>query len=479
MNFSAVDPSPELTPNIGGSTWDLQNIQDKLRARSRTSYTSRYERVFEGAGAVGSAIAGAARTARFRLGHGGSPYDSAPAMGTQCSGMSMAAFLFWIRANCEQDNLEQAIFLARDGELPLRMAEAMPSDYWSGVGLDYLHCGRKSWSVAAASAMGVEKWFELGMADENAFLRHAEKSLSVSRLLDRLGLGAEQASTSEYLSDLDFDAPFPQGEVHRWHSFLEAGTTVELVEIESMKRKALVVGSLRQSGIGSTPMALVDVGWRGQQSWMISSLFREALDVDPLHLHFGGSGISSFIDENIKIRRFAFDGAARPSPMDDVVTCVEMFLGAGQPRLVGYELLENGSIKEVFDKAEVDITTSAIGSLWAGAIALASLLPTWTELEKAGVDGSANLSQEVCQLLTLFWDTPRADESRILQGLRLEVDDAGNIISPVVDPYRVFEFIRGGGPHRHWRSGSLAATPQPTKLMVSLYHALRKAKGLD
>ena len=123
--------SPDLDPPVAATSHSECEKEGAVpHLRSTGMAPSRYEKVFVDGGSTGVAIAEAARSARSHLGHQGKSYDTAAAIGTQCIGMSMAAFLLWVRANCESENIDQAIFLARDGELPLKMAEAMPADYW-------------------------------------------------------------------------------------------------------------------------------------------------------------------------------------------------------------------------------------------------------------------------------------------------------------------------------------------------------------
>ena len=388
----------------------------------------------------------------------------------------MMAFLLWARQICEHQNLKQMMFLANAGELPLKMARAMPEDHWPSTTLHHLHCSQELWSVASASVVGVDDWITLGTTDQHAFLRHREDSLPVTKLLERIGVSPEQAAMTPFFSDVDLSVALPENEADRWHNFLADGAIQQTISDHSARQKKGVVKALRQSDISlSSVPALVDIGWRGQQSWMVSALFQEALDIDPLHLHFAGVGVSDLIDSKIHIRRFAFDDSVQPSPIDNAVACLKMFLSVGQPRLIGYSQDEQGTVVKKFSRLQQECNTPTSRQVWNGACTLAASLPSRSECEALGFGQAADLSAQTRQLLDMFWNSPDPDEMKLLTGLRIEIDNNGTIVHPVITPFTTKELMGKPSPHRVWNAGSLAGTPQPVRAAVA---AFKKAKTI-
>jgi FMN phosphatase YigB (HAD superfamily) len=425
---------------------------------------------------LGPVIGGAARRARLDLASTGSPTQSPEAFGTQFIGIVMMAFLLWVRRVSLDQGTGQTVFLARDGELPLRMAEAMPSSFWSHTELGYLHCGRRSWSVAAASAMGVARWIEIGTTDSSAFLLHSAATLPLKNLLQRVGLTADRVRGDRHLGKLDPLEPLPGGDLEPWEDFLADQVAREQILVESSRQKKLVVRWLQQNlTLGSNNPALVDVGWRGQQSLMVSALFSDAFGFEPLHLHFAGRGLRPEIEPELTIRRFAFDDDLVAPPIKGVIACMEMFLGAGGPRLVGYEQTGE-TVSQVFSNAIPAANTDAIRQIWQGAIALAAAMPTVESAAGASLDSEDDLAAQVRELMVLLWDHPEPSEAEILKLLRLELDDSGELVTAIVEPYSLRQLARGDRPVRQWPRGSIAASPPAQRVLYNAFERLRSAR---
>ncbi|MEE9416231.1 MAG: hypothetical protein V3V01_13185 [Acidimicrobiales bacterium] len=427
----------------------------------------------------GPVIGGAGRRARLDFASTGSPMESAEAFGTQFIGIVMMAFLMWVRRVSLDQGTGNTVFLARDGELALRMAEAMPSSFWAHTELGYLHCGRRSWSVAAASAMGVARWIEIGTTDPNAFLMHSAPTLPLKSLLQRVGLTADQVGGDRHLGGLDPLEPLPGGDLEPWQNFLAGQVAREMILVESSRQKELVVRWLQANlNLGGRNPALVDVGWRGQQSLMVSALFSEAFGLEPLHLHFAGRALRPEIEPELTIRRFAFDDDLVPPPINGAIACMEMFLGAGGPRLIGYEQTgETGeTVSQVFCDAIPGVATDTIQGIWRGAVALAEAMPPAEFVVATGLDWEDDLSAQVRELMMLLWDHPEPSEAEILKQLRLELDDSGEHVTAIVDPYSLSQLARGHRPVRQWPRGSIAASPPAQRVLYNAFERLRSAR---
>ncbi len=445
----------------------------------------RYETIMtRSAGGEGAAVAGAARRARLdiladeRSGSLGERAARARLVGAGVGGQALSAFNLWLTHRSREFGLTSLGYLARDGELPLRMARAMPSDHWSDISLVYLHCSRMNWSLASASAVGVENWMRAGRADDSAFLVTQVHDVPVSGLLARIGLEPDDVAglggAHRSLAERSAGRPLPDEAVDEWHALLDDDRVAEIVTDRSEERRVLAVDYLAGQGMLDGPVGLVDVGWRGRLAWHISSVVRSAGAPDPVHLHFGGDKIIPEVDREITILRFAFQGDGSDADLtgDDTVAarvpCVETFTASGKPRVVEYRRGDDGSVDLVFSPSmngrlpdDGDRT-----DLWAGSLAVAANLPTRRQLERWAAQ-SVDLGSAVRTLLGRWRNTPTDDEVTSIAHLRFEHDEAGSSYHPLATPYSWEEVARRAGSRRAWVRGSEIMTPLSIRLAVS------------
>lgn len=480
--FAKVFDSDQLQNDavvfIGNNHWaDVTRAADAGAQviPSTAANPSRYESAMaSSAGSPGPVIASAARSYRLqgRLSEDSSDISH---LAAQVIGQCIAGFLLWIREVCELENITHLDFLARDGELPLRMAQAMPDDHWSGFELDYLQCGRRAWSLAAAPLVGMQAWVDLGTADHSAFLLHSANVIPFASVLKRCGLTPADIPANHVLRDVDATSALGSvQDVEAYRSLLISGELHELIAQRAQGPLDLILRSLRQRNLPVQRIALVDVGWRGQQALLISAIIREATGHEPLHLHFGGSGVVKDIDDRVDIKRFALDDSIRSHPIAAPVSCLEMFLASGNARLMGYREVDEGLVEEVFEAEPSAVSGPDQRQLWHGAIRVASSMPS-RALMGQWCDLSQSVGEEVRQVLQLFWNTPTRGEAETLSGLRFEGDDAGDSIDLFLRSYSMQELRGRAAVPRQWREGSLAVTPLPFRSVMRCYFALKRA----
>lgn len=424
----------------------------------------------EGATTALPEIAGAARRARLELSPAGMATSSVETMGTQVAGQMLTAFLLWCRDLAETSGHRHLAFQARDGLLPFEMAQIMPADHWKDLHLEYMHSSRSSWALGAAASIGLDQWLQVGTSDRAAFLHQLATEVPLRGLLKRIGLTVDDLPSKHPLAQVDPETSIDEDGFSAWEALLHDESTRALIHERATARRDLIVGFLQQNGIPKAPLALVDVGWRGQAAWLVGSLVADATDHEPLHLHFGGDGVMPEVDRLIKIERFALDDTRDPHPIDSPVSCVEMFLASGKARLMGYEQLADGTIEQRFATSGTSVDTPEIRELWRGALATAAALPSRAQLNDwIGASDSDRYIEPVRTLLGEFWNEPERPEVELLSSLRFEHDGSGDSIGRVAVPYRPRELVVRDPLRRQWRQGSIALTRQP---MRSVFRAL-------
>jgi glycosyltransferase involved in cell wall biosynthesis/FMN phosphatase YigB (HAD superfamily) len=461
--FAELGPDRQRVVHLGNDLWSDVAMAEAEGVRGlaiASAEPNRAEaRMAQRRGSVGTAVAAASRLARLRQ-TSADPLDAALVETGALAGQCFGAFLLWARDQCATEGITDVGFLARDGELPLRMAEAMPDDHWDGCHLRYVElASRRAWSVAAAASLGMDAWMAIGDADERAFINTSRHLVPFRSLLERIALRPEDLHRHADLAALDPEAPLPPRAVSAWSALLADQDIRATILERAHEARGLLIEYLHGLDLGDRRLALIDVGWRGQLAWMMSAVLRDITGAEPLHLHFGGANVARGLQGEVDIRRFAVDDTVEPLPFPDMVSCVETFTASGRARALGLERGPTGEVEIVEGAGVPDVANAARSRLWSTAIESAALLPSRAELDGWQLDGST-LATEVRDILTAFWTDPEPVHAMAAAQLGFEVDDAGTVVGPVAARYRLSEFIgdRAAAP-RQWRQGSLRLTP--------------------
>lgn len=481
---------PAEVIHVGDHAWSDQAMSNDNGIAAlplRSGLPTRAERTIGSAGVLGGAVASAARHARL----GTRTHDETDAAlaitGADVGGQLLAGFLLWVRQQCDLLDRRHVVFLARDGELPLRFARRMPADHWDGHRLSYLHANRRTWALAAADAVGVEEWIAAGRRTDRAFLDDKRHRVPLRSLLGRLGLTIDDVPG--HLAGLDVEQPLPTDRAADWDALLADATVHRTIAERAADEAELVVGYLRTEGLLETPVVMVDVGWSGQLAWQMSAVVRAAGGADPVHLHVGGSGVATWLDGEVQIRRYVVDDTVAPLPYPQMVASVESLTATGAAPAVAFRRTPDGDVVPVFGDRDPAVDTPRRQRLQDAALAVADALPSRAELVGWGVDLSTcghgasapgpdrsadvPLSVAVAQMMTERWlDPPRAD-GVAASALGYEVDDRGRIVGRVAVPYTLGEFLPSRPrPSRQWRQGSLAVTPMPLRTLLRAMFAI-------
>jgi FMN phosphatase YigB (HAD superfamily)/glycosyltransferase involved in cell wall biosynthesis len=477
--FEVMRPHERRVVHIGNDLWSDVAMAEAAGVRG-VAITSAEPTRSESAmgrrpGSAGTAVAAAARQARL-LQRSTDSLDAAVvetgALGAQC----FTAFLLWVRDQCADEGIVDVGFLARDGELPLRMAERMPADHWDGFELRYVElASRRAWSVAAAASLGIEAWMAVGDADDRAFIHTSRHRVPFRSLLERIALAPEDVRDHPELAALDPLRPLPRSHVDAWRAMLADPLVRATILKRAQDARELLVEYLDGLDLSDRRLALVDVGWRGQLAWMMSAVLRDITGAEPLHLHFGGANVADGVHGDVDIRRFAVDDAVEPLPFPDMVSCVETFTASGSSRAIGLARTDAGAVELIYAPGSPEVANAARDRMWRTAIDAAASLPSRGELRAWRLDHDT-LAAEVREILTDLWTDPEPAHAVAAAQLGFEVDDAGTVVGPVATRYRLRELLgqRYTAP-REWRQGSLRLTPASTRAIVLAALTLRDA----
>jgi hypothetical protein len=478
--------------HLGNSTWADGAMAAKGGLRPVQiveADINRYEaKLAEVAYSEGPAIASAARLARLDVandldqGKLSARQAEAQLLGADIAGQALVAFDLWLAEECQQFDVEHLGFLARDGELPMRIAQVLAADHWGNVSMAYLHCSRMVWALASASAVGLDDWIRAGTADSNAFLETQRHDVPLTALLSRIGVSVADVSSIKRPTHRDFLAldvhrPLPEDAVDLWHAVLSDPQIAELTIERSEARRRILIDYIRREGLAEGKVGLVDVGWRGRLAWHITSVMRSAGGQEPVHFHFGGTKVIPEVDQAITIRRFAFDGRTDDDLFVSPVSCVETLTASGKPRVVDYRRTSGGEVELVFGLSGEDDDGDRT-DLWEGALRMASYIPSRKALDSWGV-ARTNLGPQIRELLAMWWNNPTRREAHAIADLAFEHDEAGTTFRPLASPYSLGELAGLSESPRAWPRGSEAVSPAPIRVLVRIAKRVRSAVRSD
>lgn len=456
----------------GGNQSDMIDQSDGVASGtdSMLAERNRYERVVAHDGDIGTLIADISRQARSdqSFDEDRKVFDE---VGVSIGGQGTLAFLLWVRERCLALGIKQIAFLARDGELPYKMALAMPEGYWDGISLHYIHINRKTSVLAGMAALGLDAWRKVGTHDEFAFLEYARFEAKIKRVLERAGLTQRDLPNAHPLKNIDPDALLTPDLDEAWQGLLDIPEVAELVMGRATTRLELIEAYLSSSGLKREEIALVDVGWRGQTATVTTGVFENYTGRKPLNLHFGGFGTQPEIDRLFRIERFAFDDSRELVRLDALPFCVELFTSAGQPRATDYRLEEDETVP-VLDDGVPAIASREVDWLWDAAIRMASLMPVFDAYE-IGYSGKKVPRASIAKIFWLFWERPDVREAAAIGRMKFENDYATDELPAIATAYTLGELTgKTEKLNRCWRSGSAALTAQPLKCALIVRHRL-------
>ncbi len=228
-----------------------------------------------------AAMSGASRLARLEL---------APSSGRDRALVDVAAgvmapvltdYVLWLLRRAQALGLKRLYFVARDGQVLLRIAERLAPRIGCDVELRYLYASRLVWNrVVSGPSRNPQVW--------NSLVGLSSGGIGNRDVLERTGIGPDEVERVVAASGLDAE---------RWRSATDRTALLAALEqIEAngtlaaaaTRNKVLVMRHLEQEGLlDGVPHGFVDVGWRGTQHDALVELQTERGALPAHGLFFG------------------------------------------------------------------------------------------------------------------------------------------------------------------------------------------------
>ena len=411
---------------------------------------------------IGCAQAGAARRARVDRELDGRA-DDLWGVATAIAGPLLFGYVYWLLCQARDSGIKRLYFLARDGQILLRIAQLIDRRLGTGLDLRYLHASRRAWFLPSAA---------LGSAQDRADAVLADPTVSISDLLETLGVdGSEVAARLEA-------AGFPR---HSWRDQVGADRLRKviceapfdrLLSARAARERELCVQYLTEQGLfENVPSAIVDIGWKGR---LQSALARLCLaEGAPLPTGFYLALRQRPRAELIGATHVYMEGsdALALNP-----TLVELFSAADHGSTLGYTRSEKGSIEPVLASGNQGALDWGIHALQDGVLAFSlNMLDAMEMLDETSL--VTTMRRSSVRVMRRLVRNPSAAEAALLGSFPHAAGqfhgDQSELAPRLPLPVMLRGLLRPAAldNRTHWQQASIARSSPSPKLALRLWGA--------
>ena len=235
------------------------------------------EEIVLGSGHAGAAdtlayslVGGAAR--RARLSRLDQAYSGTWSLATGVAGPLLFGYVFWLLHEAKNRSIERLYFLARDGQILIKVAVAINDAQGLGLDLRYLPASRSAWFLASHTTGTPSERAAALIPDQTAVVEDILRRIDVSphsvkEQLEAWGFADETDRLRVVHRDAELDrvrlmfSTPPLSDLIAGRCSEEARTTLEYFEENGL--------------LGRTPFAIVDIGWKGRLQRALAKLLRQ------------------------------------------------------------------------------------------------------------------------------------------------------------------------------------------------------------
>jgi predicted HAD superfamily hydrolase len=319
---------------------DVHSARDKtINAQLFTLQTpTRYERQLSRGSSdcrplVCSAVAGASRATRLERSIPNLHEQVVWDIGANVAGPLLTAYVLWILIRANALGLKRLCFLARDGQILVRIAKTLVQWLGFDIQVQYLFASRQSLFAASIST---------DLRQASSWLLQNFKNKSLSGFLSRVDVTTNEISAELVQSGFSpeqFDRPLVENDREKLVALLSNSRVASIILSKSAARRSTVLEYLRQEGLTNGSFAIVDIGWHGRLQTALADIVKHSTDPYPPLTGFY-FGLRSIPDA----RAGSFDVFVEDSSRINE-TILEAFCAADHGSVVGFSFAANGRVE--------------------------------------------------------------------------------------------------------------------------------------
>ncbi|MFC3689996.1 hypothetical protein [Aquipuribacter hungaricus] len=480
-----------------------------LPAANPTRYEQALQRHRTSTDGLTAGMAGASRLARLHVEPQGEREEALVGVAAGVMAPVLTAFVTWVLRRAEAEGLRRVYFVARDGQVLLRIAERLAPRLGIDVELHYLYASRLVWNrVVASPTKNPQVWHSLiGLSSDG---------VSNIDILERTGLAADVVERVVAASGAGPDV---------WRSTTQRRPlfeTLDRIEADGTLaaaqegHRAVVMRYLHEQGLlDGTPHAFVDVGWRGTQHDVLLELQQETEGSALSHgLFFGLDASASPWAGHREAYFFDSRGDAVPTGEDRVpvggpaylpdslrpggsplgiaqFALIEIFCSGDHGTLTRYDETPDGVVPVLKPGRKEAVEAWGLPLVWRTVDAYVDHLPVDRQNPYLHVDVHLALTS----VMRLFWELPTDAEVQAWAGFPWEVGQGvRQRIVPLAGPFQLVPIatgaVSGGRPsltrvkqlyrraqRTEWTAASIRLSPLPARALLRPRATVKDAVG--
>lgn len=375
-------------------------------------------------------------------------------------------FVFWCLSEAQEKGIKRLYFIARDGQILLKIAKVICEKWNYTIDCRYLYGSRQAWHFPAITEIG---------ETELDWIFDPTQFLSVNSVCERVNLNPEQIATT--LKQNGFSKEFWAGnlDVQKRSLLRDVFQKQEVTQViidmaKTYREKA--IGYFRQEGLADDiHFGIVDIGWHGR----LQRSFSKLLNIAGFYPCNGIYGFYFGLSKRVKLFPkeclFAyFSDVDFPSERDKYChrVLLELFVSADHGGTLRFEeekgkfipILRNKENKKDL-KWGLNVQQSAIVTY---AHHITNILKDNKFKSKDLLEGSEKLLKE-------FVNNPNLDEANVFGSWIFAEDQTDNIVYYLAPKYTLKECldlnIKGRHPHHNiWFPASYKRTDPVLVLLI-------------
>jgi FMN phosphatase YigB (HAD superfamily) len=413
---------------------------------------------------IASAIGGAARRARIDReleGRAGELWNIATAV----AGPLLFGYVYWLLMRARETGVERLYFLARDGQILLRIAQHVDRSLGLGLDLRYLHASRRAWFLPSVA---------LGSAQDRAAAVLADPEVSLRDLLASLAIDSAEVSACLQAAGFPHSSWHEKVASERLKGVLCEPPFARLIAERADRERVLCLEYLTDHGMfDSVPKAIVDVGWKGRLQTALARLSRSVNGSLP-------TGFYLALRERPSAAMIGTTEVYLEGPEAMVLNpaLTELFSAADHGSTLGYEKPADAPVTPVLATGNQPALNWGIQEFQEGIASFAlNMLEAIQTLDEAPAHLVAALRQ--CSLASVrrLVNNPTLSEASLLGSFPHTHDQFHGARSELAPQLPLSLIVKGIlrpatlDKASHWHQASIVRSVPRTALALKLWHA--------
>ncbi|MDD5218371.1 MAG: hypothetical protein PHN49_02405 [Candidatus Omnitrophica bacterium] len=438
---------------------------------------NRYERILEAFSSttqgLASIMAGVSRQARISVPASSKKQELIRDVAASVAAPLLVSYVLWVLQYAKINQLRRLYFLARDGHILLKIAAILIRKLNLSIELKYLYGSRQAWYLPSLEVLD-EKELEVIFAPssimtiKDLFARFKITPKDITNHLKHIGFNRA-----------DWERKLTNDEYRSLRKLILEEKEIKQLILEHAKDcRKLLLGYLAQEGLyDATPYAIVDLGWRGGMQKALS----RAANIRPVGLYYGIIAEKPLDEKYGTAKCYLFDNGTKQGFLNyadkDLNIMLETLCSADHGVSMGYEKKGSVIVPVLKENRNTEVVDWGLPLIQQTICQFSENMELDSDLVNPWVD----MRQACSALIDNFWLKPGKIIAKAWGDFPFEEDQCSGKYHSLASSYGMGNIISAFNKVKlpqhlfcSWRGGSMAITPVPLQILLTMAVALGK-----